>query len=166
MAEHKDELVLRLNCKDGKLYGNSRYLRIKSKLIRSLEKSTEGKCKVLDVPFRTTEVKAFLDLCDQVGTDEGFAEYLKQINYIEFVRMIEWFDLGDYGHNIFDGMFFSGANYPQFWQKCKQCYSEHFEETNTNSSSDADESDNSMMDEQPEKSIYDYLPQIFAKLEV
>ena len=88
MAEHKDELVLKLKCKDGKLYANQRYLRGKSKLIRSLEKSTNEKCKVLEIPFRKIKVKAFLDLCDQVGTDEDFEQYLKKISYIEFVRML------------------------------------------------------------------------------
>ncbi len=130
MAESKEELVLKLKCKDGKLYGNQRYLREKSKLIRSLEKSTDEKCKVLEIPFRKIEVKAFLDLCDQVGTDKDFEQYLKKISYIDFVRMVEWFDLGDYGHNLYDGMFFSGANYPKFWDECKACYHTYFVSNN------------------------------------
>ena len=164
MAEHKHELLLRLNCTDGKLYANQRYLRSQSKLIRSLEKSTKTHCRVLDVPFRKIEVKIFLDFCDQVGNDETHSEYLKHIHYIEFVRMVQWFDLGHFEAHVYDGVFFSGSNYPQFWNKCKKCYQEHFEEIHSHSSSDSDNVEKNEKNEKTEKCIYDYLPEIFKKL--
>ena len=130
MADSVDDLVLKLTCKDeGVLYGNRRYLKAKSHMIQSLEDETGEKCKSLEVPFGKAEVKAFLDICDSCGTEEDFELHLKSIKYCEFIRVLDWFDLGKDAAYVIDCMFFTGVGGQKLWKKCKRCFAKYFRKT-------------------------------------
>lgn len=141
MAENIDDLALPFKCTDGILYGNRRFYEVHSNTIKSSEESTGEKAKFIDIPFRKLELRTIFDIIDNRYAD--IDQQRKEINYQEFLKVVDWLDMDHFGTYCIDSMFFSDE---EFYAKCKQCYEEI-----TQTKSDY-------------KDFYNKLPEIFKSL--